>query len=434
MVVTGDATWPEEIAKVGRFHASVAEVRLRFRHGTAMWALETGMKIVSDHAVAAGGDMDVVLSFLNSYREGVPQEKVLADLTFGNPHDMPLPGLVAALHRHTDPLAPDWFAYKMSEPEPCRVIAKALSGELNLDFAPEDIVMTRGAFGAIALAFSMLLEPGDECVIPVPGWFLYDNCLRARQAVSVKVPLRESDFDLDVDAIAAAITPRTRIVIVNTPHNPTGVIYSRATLEALAAVLAAKSEEFGRPIFILSDEPYRRIRFDGADFTSPAEVWPWTLIDYSYGKVLLAPGLRLGYLAICPAMPMDVRELLRATAMTTQFALGFGYPDAIAQYAVADLESVSIDVPAFQRKRDRLHGALTQWGYEMTRPAGTFYLWGKAPGGDALTFTAAMAERGVFVMPGTLFERPGDFRISLTGSEAMLAASLPAFEALAPGR
>jgi len=392
------------------------------------------MKIVSDHSIAAGHDMRVVLDFLSTYRRGIPDEQVLADLTFGNPHDMPLPGLVAALHRHTDPKSPDWFAYKVSEAEPCRVIAKALSRELDLDFAPEDIVMTRGAFGAIALACSMLLDPGDECIIPVPGWFLYDSSLRACHAVSVNVPLREADFDLDVPAIEAAITPRTRIVIVNTPHNPTGVIYSRATLEALAAVLAAKSQEFGRPIFILSDEPYRRIRFDGAGFTSPAQVWPWTLIDYSYGKVLLAPGLRLGYLAICPDMPMTVRETLRSIAETTQFSLGFGFPDAIAQYAVGDLETVSIDVPAYQRKRDRLHGALTQWGYRMTRPEGTFYLWGKAPGGDALAFAAALVARGVFVMPGTLFNRPGDFRISLTGSEDMLAASLPAFEALAPGR
>jgi len=350
------------------------------------------MKLVSDHSVAADADLRVVFDFLQSYRDGVPQDRILADLTFGNPHDMPLPGLVAALQRHTQPKSPDWFAYKVSEAEPCRVIAASLSAELGLDFAPEDIVMTRGAYGAIALAFAMLLDPGGECIIPVPGWFLYDTSLRGVRALPVKVPLREADFDLDIPAIEAAITPRTRLVIVNTPHNPTGVIYSRATLEALAEVLKRKSDAFGRPIFILSDEPYRRIRFDGAAFTSPAQVWPYTLIDYSYGKVLLAPGLRLGYLAICPGMPDEARQTLRQTAMATQFAIGFGFPDAIAQYAVGDLETVSIDVPAYQRKRDRLHGALTQWGYAMTRPAGTFYLWGKAPGGDALSFVAAMAQ------------------------------------------
>lgn len=389
------------------------------------------MKLVSDHSVAAGNDLKLVLDFIQSYRQAAPEGAVVADLTFGNPHEPPLPDLVRALRTHIEPLAVDWFAYKLSEEEPRRVIAEGLRAELGLNFAPEDIAMTLGAYGAITLAFSILLDPGDECIIPVPGWFLYETSLSLVHAVAVKVPLRNEDFDLDVDAIEAAITARTRIVVVNTPHNPTGVIYSRERLAELAAMLHRKSAEHGRPIFILSDEPYRRIRFDGAAFTSPAEVYPWTLIDYSFGKVLLAPGLRLGYLAMCPNMPAEARATLRATAEKTQLSSGCAFPDSILQYAVKDLETVSIDVPAYQRKRDRLYNALTQWGYQMTKPAGTFYLWGKAPGGNALAFTAAMAARGVYVMPGTLFERPGDFRISLTGTHDMIEASLPAFEALA---
>ena len=131
-------------------------------------------------------------------------------------------------------------------------------------------------------------------------------------------------------------------------------------------------------------------------------------------------------------MPDDARATLRAMALNTQVSMGYAFPDAPLQYAVPDLERVSIDIEAYQRKRDRLYGALSQWGYEMTKPSGTFYLWGKAPGGDAVAFTDAMAKRGVYVLPGTLFERPGDFRISLTGSEEMIEASMPAFEALAP--
>jgi aspartate aminotransferase len=389
------------------------------------------MKLVSDHSVSAGHDQQLVLDFIQSYRAGVPDDQVVADLTFGNPHEPPLPDLVRALRTHIEPKSSDWFAYKFSEEEPRRVIAEGLRAELGLNFAPEDIAMTLGAYGAIALAFSILLDPGDECIIPVPGWFLYETTLSLNHAVAIKVPLTNTDFDLDIAAIGAAVTARTRIVIVNTPHNPTGVIYSRERLQELAALLHRKSEEFGRPIFILSDEPYRRIRFDGAAFTSPAEVYPWTLIDYSFAKVLLAPGLRLGYLAICPDMPADARETLRSTAEKVQLSSGCAFPDSILQYAVKDLEKVSIDVPAYQRKRDRLYNAMTQWGYEMTKPAGAFYLWGKAPGGDALAFTAAMAEHGVYVMPGTLFERPGDFRISLTGTHDMIEASLPAFEALA---
>mgnify|MGYP000616029241 CR=1 FL=1 len=267
--------------------------------------------------------------------------------------------------------------------------------------------------------------------MPVPGWFCYTPILRACNAVPVKAALAEGSFDLDVAAIERAITPRTRIVVVNTPHNPTGIIYSRERLEELAAMLERKSTEIGRPIFILSDEPYRRIRFDGASFTSPAEVYPWTLIDYSYGKILLAPGLRLGYLAICPDMPEDAKEQLRALAMSTQVALGWGFPDAPLQYAVGDLETVSLDLDALRQTRDRLHGALSQWGYKMTKPACTFYLWGQAPGGDSAAFTRALAAQGVFVLPATLFERPADFRIRLTASAEMIEASRPAFEAAA---
>jgi len=325
----------------------------------------------------------------------------------------------------------DWFAYKTNEQEPRDVIARALQGELGLAFAPDDIAMTPGAFGAIGVAFSMLLDPEDECVIPVPSWFSYANMLLARNAVPVKVPLNEETFDLDVAVIERAITRRTRIVVVNTPHNPTGIVYTRERLIELAGMLKRKSAEIGRPIFILSDEPYRRIRFDGVPFTSPAQVYPWTLIDYSYGKVLLAPGLRLGYLAICPEMPAEARAELQDIAVSMQVAQGWAFPDALSQYAVADLETVSIDIDALQRKRDRMHGALTQWGYNLTKPAGTFYLWGKAPRGDAVGFTRSLADRGVYVMPGTLFERPSDFRISLTASVEMVEASLPAFEALA---
>jgi len=389
------------------------------------------MHVLSKHAQAAADEIRAVFNFFSSYREGRADRDLVADLTFGNPHEMPLPGLVQSLKTHVEPLAVDWFAYKTSEEEPQAVVAAALASELGLAFTRDDIVMTRGAFGAIDLAFDMLLDRGEECILPTPGWFCYATMLRDQGAVPVAAPLADGSFDLDVDAIEAAITPRTRIVVVNTPHNPTGIIYSRERLVELAAMLTRKSGEYGRPIFILSDEPYRKIRFDGAGFTSPAEVYPWTLIDYSYGKVLLAPGLRIGYLAICPEMPMAEREQIQSLALATLVAQGWAFADAPLQYAVRDLENLSIDIAALQRKRDRLHSALTQWGYRMTLPAGTFYLWGQAPGGDARAFARDLADQGVFVMPGTLFDRPGDFRVCLTATAEMIEASLPAFQAAA---
>jgi aspartate aminotransferase len=155
------------------------------------------------------------------------------------------------------------------------------------------------------------------------------------------------------------------------------------------------------------------------------------MIDYSYGKVLLAPAARLGYLALSPLLPEPARTALRAAFLPVQMGLGWTFPDAAMQYAVPALETVSIDVAALQARRDRLLAALSGWGYRMTRPEGTFYLWGAAPGGNAVRFAERLAADGVYVMPGTLFERPGDFRISLTASDAMVERALPAFEAAA---
>ena len=352
------------------------------------------MEALSGRARAAAQEFATVLRFFaERQRAGAPGPDV-CDFTFGNPHEMPLPGLVDAIRRHAEPRAVDWFAYKTSEARPRELIAEALGRELGLRFEPEDIALTQGAFGAIALAFRLLLDVGDAAVIPAPGWFCYAPTLRAADLVPVQAALDPESFDLDLAAIEAAIGPRTRMVVVNSPANPTGRIYSRAALVALAELLDAASARIGARIWLLSDEPYRRIRFDGAGFVSPAAVYPWTLIDYSYGKVLLAPGQRLGYLALSPLMPARERATLRAALVPTQAALGWTFPDAVMQYAVGDLEALSIDIAALQAKRDRLLGALTQWGYRMTRPEGTFYLWGAAPGGDAVAFAARLAAPG----------------------------------------
>lgn len=385
------------------------------------------MASVSDRTTAAARELATLRGFFETLFARTQGRPEACDFTFGNPHEMPLPGLVAALRRSVEPLREDWFAYKMSEAEPAEVVAAALGAELGLDFAREDIALTKGAFGAIALAFTLVADAGAEVVIPVPGWFCYASMLRAAGLVPVRAALAPGSFDLDLAAIEAAIGPRTQMVVVNTPHNPTGRIYPREALEALAGLLEAASRRIGARIWLLSDEPYRRIRFDGRGFVSPAAVYPWTLVDYSYGKVLLAPGQRLGYLALSPLLPEAERAALRDALVPAQIALGWEFPDAVMQYSVAALETVTIDIAALTARRDRMLGALEQWGYRMLRPEGTFYLWGDAPGGDAVAFADRLAARDVHVMPGTLFERPGEFRISLTASMAMVERALPAF-------
>ena len=380
--------------------------------------------VISARASRAKAAVDVVTSFLARI-QALTDDPDALDFTFGNPHELALPALSAAMRDQIEPRSVDWFAYKTSEPAAQEAVAAGLGAELGLEFEPEDIAMTQGAFGAMSLALALLADAGDEVVIPVPGWFCYEPMLYAANLVPVRAALDEVTFDLDVDAIARAITPRTRIVIVNSPSNPTGRVYPKEAWDALSVVLEESSRANGRRIWLLSDEPYRRIRFDGVEFASPAASYPWTAIDYSYGKVLLAPGQRLGYLALSPRVPAAERQELREALMPIGLAIGWGFPDAVMQYSVPVLETVSLDMAELARKRDRLYGALAGAGFEITRPEGTFYLWGRAPGGDAQTFCDALSARGVYVMSGTLFDQPHHFRMSLTATMEMIERALP---------
>jgi aspartate aminotransferase len=381
--------------------------------------------VLSMRATQAMASVDVVTDFLARV-QALTDDPAALDFTFGNPHELPLPGLSAAIKAQIEPRSVDWFAYKTSEREAQDAVASGLRRELGLPFQPEDIAMTQGAFGAMSLAFALLADAGDEVVIPVPGWFCYEPMLRAADLVPVRAALAEGTFELDVEAIARAITPRTRIVVVNSPANPTGRVYPKAAWDALAEVLDAASQSHGRRIWLLSDEPYRRIRFDDVAFASPAGSYASTVIDYSYAKVMLAPGQRLGYLALSPLLPAAERAALQAALMPLGLAIGWGFPDAIMQYAVPALETVTLDMAELTRKRDRMYGALTEAGIDVTLPEGTFYLWGRAPGGDGAAFCDALAARGVYFMPGTLFDQPHHFRVSLTATMDMIEAALPA--------
>jgi len=384
--------------------------------------------VLSQRAVTTSDAFRVVVDFILASRYGDRRgDARIADFTFGNPQEMPLPGLVAAIREQAIPQNKDWYAYKTSEEAPQTFLAERLSRELGLPFEPPDIALTSGAFAAISAAFHLLLDVGDEAIYSEPAWFCYEPMLVTANAVPKTVALSKPRFDLDVDAIEAAIGPRSRLVIVNTPHNPTGRIYERAELEALAACLERASGRIGRRIFLLSDEPYRRLRFDDRPFTSPAAIYPWTLISYSYGKVLLSPGQRLGYLAISPRMPQAERQALRDAMFATQMALGWCFPNAVMQYAVPQLDGLSIDVHALTRRRDALTTALTKGGHNVLPPDGTFYLWVKWADGDPERQWNVFADRDVFVMPGSLMKTNDYFRVCLTASDEMVERALPVF-------
>lgn len=390
------------------------------------------MTVVSERIRRANASFEAVKGFYFTSRYGQRRgDPSISDFTFGNPQEMPLPGLVAALRERAIPGDKSWFAYKTSEAEPCAFLAERLSAELGLPFEPDDIALTTGAFAAIMVAFRLILDAGDEAIVSRPAWFCYEPMLLAADAVPRTVDLLRPSFDLDLGAIDAAIGPRTRLVIVNTPHNPSGRIYSREALEALADLLERASARIGRRIFLLSDEPYRRLRFDGRGFVSPAAVYPWTLVSYSYGKILLAPGQRLGYLALSPLMRAADRQDLREAMFAAQMSLGWCFPNAIMQYALPDLESLAIDLAALTRRRDRLMSPLAGAGFAVIPPEGTFYLLARWPAGDPEALWNALADRDVFVLPGSMMDAPDYLRICLTASDAMVDRALPVFAALA---
>jgi aspartate aminotransferase len=350
----------------------------------------------------------------------------VANFAVGNPQAMPQSGYVDALRAWLEPKSPDWFAYKLSEPKSQAAVARSLTARTGIDWDPADVAMTNGGFAAIAVALRTILEPGDEVVFLSPPWFFYELLIRAAGGVPVRVPLVPPAFDIEMESIAAAITPRTRAVLLNTPHNPSGRVYPLDDLRTVATVLEDGGRRIGRPIYLVSDEPYNRIIFDGRTFHSPAEVYPNTITTYSYGKTLLAPGMRIGYLTVPPTMPD--REAFRERVLIAQLATGFSFPNALLQHAIEDLERLSIDVPALERRRDRLVGALRGMGYETTMPEGTFYVMARSPIDDDVAFGEMLAEEGILILPGEVVETPGWFRISLTATDDMVESSLAGFE------
>ncbi len=357
-------------------------------------------------------------------------EPGICDFVVGNPHEMPLPEFVAALQRWSVPQNKDWFAYTDNDPKARVVVAHSLRERRGVPFEPDDIFLTNGSFAAQAVALQALTDPGDEVIFISPPWFFYEALIVSAGAVPVRVKAQPATYDLDLNAIEAAITDRTRAIIVNSPNNPTGRIYPPKTLEGLAQLLSRASERIGRTIYILSDEAYSRIVYDGREFCSPTEFYPHALMLYTYGKTLLTPGQRLGYIALPPTMPD--REQLRPALFLAQMMIGYAFPNALLQHALPDLEPLSIDIEHLQRKRDRMVRMLRDIGYEVNVPEGTFYLLVRSPIADDVAFIERLAEHDVFCLPGRAVELPGYFRVSLTANDGMIERAATGFAAALP--
>jgi aspartate aminotransferase len=371
-----------------------------------------------------------LMPFINYYRDSpyarYAGEPDVCDFAFGNPQEMPLPAYVDALQRHLPPQHKDWFAYQDNWPESQKVIAGFIEGLIGDRFDPQDILITTGAFAGLMISMMALVHPEEEVIYNSPPWFFYESMIYNAGAIPVRVKIRMDNFDLDLEAIEAAITPKTRAIIVNSPHNPTGKIYSQGTLSDLAGILEKASERYGHRIYIISDEAYRQILFDGVTCPSPASLYPYTILIYTFGKVHLTPGQRLGFIALPPAMPD--RQDLGMVLTGMQYINGFAIANALLQHSLEDLVNISIDIPHLQSKRDRMLSELGRIGYQVHKPEGTFYLLPRSPMADDSAFTELLGEHRILCLPGSVAEIPGYFRISLTASDEMIERSLPGFE------
>jgi len=349
------------------------------------------------------------------------------DFSLGNPCLEPPPKFQEALEAVVHERFPGKHAYMPNAGlmETRAVVAEYLTSEHGIAFGPEHILMTCGAGGALNVILKALLEPGDEVIILSPFFpeyrFYADN--HGGTAVAVK---SRKDFSLDLAALEERIGKRAKVVLLNSPNNPTGKVYDADSLAALGELLRAKEGRFGREIYLISDEPYAKLIYDGARVPSIFAAHPHTILATSHSKDLSLPGERIGYLAIHPNAP-HARELANAMTFASRI-LGFVNAPALMQRVVAHLQGVSIDVGWYQRKRDRLCQALSEMGYSLVKPEGAFYLFPQSPMDD-LEFVRELQKCNILTVPGRGFGAPGHFRIAFCVDDCVIENSLPGFRA-----
>jgi aspartate aminotransferase len=351
------------------------------------------------------------------------------DFSLGNPNLEPPAEFDAAVQDLLTNHGPGTHGYMPNAgyPDTRAAVAAYLTEEQGVEIPPANVVMTAGAGGALNVVFKTILDEGDEVIVPAPYFVEYDFYTDNHGGVLKRVATTP-DFDLDVAAIEAAITPKTRAVLFNSPNNPTGRVYSEASLRALGRLLEHERAERGRIIFLIADEPYRKIVYDGVQVPSAFAAYPHTLVITSYSKDLSLSGERIGFVAAHPAIP-EVERLMAGLILANRI-LGFVNAPALMQRAVARLQGVRVDLAPYQRNRDVMHKALVDAGYSVPSPQGAFYLFPKSPLADDIEFVRELQEQLVLVVPGTGFHGPGHFRVSYCVAPETVDGALPIFAEL----
>jgi aspartate aminotransferase len=366
------------------------------------------------------------------FEEGVELKKKFGpenvyDFSLGNPRLPPPDKFTEVLRDVVNTCSLDAHCYMPNTgyPEVCGSVADYLSKEQGVQVERTDVLMTCGAAGALNVALKAILDPGDEVLTPEPCFVEYGFYADNHGGVLKTAPSRP-DFQLDLEAMAAAITPKTKAVLINSPNNPTGAVYSAASLKTLGELLAAKSREHHRTIYLLSDEPYRKIVYDGVTVASVFEAYADSIIGTSYSKDISIPGERIGFVAVNPSAAYR-KQLVAGMALANRI-LGFVNAPAMMQRVVACLQGLSVDINLYQRKRDMLCEGLEAMGYELVKPSGAFYLFPRSPIADDVEFVQALKAERVLVVPGSGFRGPGHFRIAFCVDDAVIRNAMGGFE------
>ncbi len=309
-----------------------------------------------------------------------------------------------------------------------QAVADSLNKRFGTAFTVNNIIMSVGAAGGLNVVLKTLLNPGDEVATFAPYFVEYGNYVKNYDGVLIAVPPNTKDFQPDPEKLAAVITPKTKAIILNSPNNPTGVVYSAESIRKIAAVLEAKQKEYGTSIFIISDEPYRELAYDGVDVPYITRFYKNTIVCYSWSKSLSLPGERIGYIVI-PSEADEYQLVYDAACIATRVS-GFVNAPSLQQLAVEKCLDETTDVGAYDVNRKLLYKGLTDCGFTCVYPQGAFYMWMKTPADDK-EFSNAAKKYNLLIVPGASFGCPGYVRIAYCVAKSTIERSLPAFKKLA---
>lgn len=352
------------------------------------------------------------------------------DFSLGNPN-FPAPqavtDAVVDILQNTDPVYLHGYMSNAGYPEARTAIAESVNRRFGTAFTDSNVVMTVGAAGSLNIALKTLLNPGDEVIAIAPYFVEYGNYVNNYDGV-LKVVKARDDFQIDPQAVADAVTEKTKAVIVNTPNNPTGVIYSADTLRALAEALDKKQKELGISVYLISDEPYRELAYDGIEVPYVTGFYRNSIVCYSWSKSLSLPGERIGYV-IVPDESDESGLILSALSLANRVS-GFVNAPSLFQLVAARCADVTTDLSGYDANRRLLYDGLTAAGFSCVFPQGAFYIWMKTPEPDDKAFAERAKKHNILVVPGTSFAWPGYVRIAYCVAKETIERSMPAFRSL----